>query len=220
MSDKKFFTKKKIIVLIGIVCLLIAGIIIWFVKRNPTEPAAIPPVEEGIVEELPPTLTVETPQKISLSEEKDFFVKVSVNKLGNADYPAASASISFDASRLEFLGIKEGNTFVKKDVADSNIKQQLPTWSYNSEQCNKTGIINIMYLDTTGGKNAFCQELLAKEDNVLFRLVFRLRGSARTGDIYDLIVEDAVFAASDETLSLSVLQDTLQIKDGKIVVGD
>lgn len=178
------------------------------------------PVEEAIEKEWPPTLTVETPQKISFSEEAEFAIKVFINKLGNADYPAASASISFDASRLEFLGVKEGNTFIRRDVADSDIKQQLPTWSYNVEQSNKTGIINIMYLDTTGGKNAFCQELLEEEENVLFRLVFRLRGSARTGDIYDLIVEDAVFAASDESLSLSVLQDTLQIKDGKIVVGD
>ncbi len=218
MRNKVCFTKKKMMVLVGILLLLLVGFTIWFLNRKPKEVALMP--EEAIEEELPPTLTVETPQKISFSEETEFIIKVSVNKLGNADYPAASASISFDASRLEFMGVKEGNTFVKKDATGSNIKQQLPTWSYNVEQSNKTGVINIMYLDTTGGKNAFCQELLEEEDNVLFRLVFRLRGSARTGDIYDLIVEDAVFATSDESLSLSVLQDTLQIKDGKIIVGD
>lgn len=221
MDDKRFFTKKKVIVIIGILLLLMIGAgVIWFVNRKPGETVLIPPVEEEIVEEVFPTLTVETPQKINLSGEDTFSLKVSVNKLGDTDYPAASVSISFDASRLEFLGVKEGNVFVRKEVAGSDINQQLPDWSYNIEQSNKTGIINIMYLDTTGGKNAFCQELLSEQDNVLFRLEFRLRGSAREGDIYDLIVEDAVFAASDETFSLSVIQDTLRIKDGKIVIGD
>ena len=77
-----------------------------------------------------------------------------------------------------------------------------------------------MYLDTTGGKNAFTKELLAEEDNVVIRLKFRLRGSARTGDVYDLIVEDAVFAASDETNSLAMTRDTLKVRNGKIVIGD
>ena len=78
----------------------------------------------------------------------------------------------------------------------------------------------IMYLDLTGGKEAFTQSLLAEADNVVLRLSFRLRGSARSGDVYDLIVEDAVFAASDESQSLAMTQGTLKVRNGKIVVGD
>ena len=77
-----------------------------------------------------------------------------------------------------------------------------------------------MYLDLSGGKAAFSKELLAEEDNVVFRLSFRLRGSARSGDVYGLTVEDAVFAASDESQSLAVTNDSLKVKNGKIVVGD
>ena len=77
-----------------------------------------------------------------------------------------------------------------------------------------------MYLDTTGGKNAFSKELLADEDNVVLRLKFRLRGSVRSGDICDLIFDDAVFAASDETQSLAMTTDTLNVRDGKIVIGE
>jgi hypothetical protein len=77
-----------------------------------------------------------------------------------------------------------------------------------------------MYLDLTGGANAFDRQLLAVEDNVLLRLTFRLRGSARAGDVYELTVEDAVFAASDESQSLAMNQGTLKVKNGKIVVGD
>ena len=77
-----------------------------------------------------------------------------------------------------------------------------------------------MYLDLTGGKEAFTQSLLAEENNVVLRLSFRLRGSARAGYVFDLIVEDAIFAASDERQSLAMNQDTLKVKNGKIVVGD
>jgi hypothetical protein len=77
-----------------------------------------------------------------------------------------------------------------------------------------------MYLDTTGGKNAFDKDLLAKDDNVVLRLNFRLRGSLRKGDVCDLVFEDAVFAASDETQSLAMTTGTLNVRNGKIVIGD
>ena len=164
-----------------------------------------------------PTLTIETPQKISKSETEEFSLDVMISSFGDAIYPAASMSISFDSSRLEFLGIEEGNVFIRND---GDVPQKLPDWSCNPEQCNKSGKINIMYLDTTGGKNAFSKELLSTEDNVVLRLKFRLRGSVRSGDICDLIFDDAVFAASDETQSLAMTRDTLKVRNGKIVVGE
>ena len=165
-----------------------------------------------------PTLTIETPQKISKSETEEFTLDVTISSFGDAIYPAASMSISFDSSRLEFIGVEEGNVFIRNDEGD--VPQKLPNWSCNPEQCNKSGKINIMYLDTTGGKNAFSKELLAEEDNVVLRLKFRLRGSVRSGDICDLIFDDAVFAASDETQSLAMTTDTLKVRDGKIVIGE
>ena len=165
-----------------------------------------------------PTLTIETPQKINISETEEFTLDVTVSALGEAIYPAASMSIAFDSSRLEFIGVEEGNVFIRDDKSD--ILQKLPNWSYNPEQCNKSGKINIMYLDTTGGKNAFSKELLAEDDKVVLRLKFRLRGSVRNGDVCDLIFDDAVFAASDETESLAMTTDTLKVRNGKIVVGE
>ena len=163
-----------------------------------------------------PVLTVETPQKLSASQTDTVTLDVTVSKLGDTLYPAMSMSLRFDPSCLKFLGIEEGNVF----VTDSQVGRKLPQWSCNPEQCNKTGLINIMYLDLTGGKEAFTQSLLAEEDNVVLRLSFRLRGSARAGDVFDLAVEDAVFAASDESQSLAMNQGTLKVKNGKIVVGD
>ena len=165
-----------------------------------------------------PTLIIETPQKVSRREIKEILLDVTLSSLGDAIYPAASMSISFDASRLEFIGVEEGNVFIRG--GESGVPQKLPDWSYNPEQCNKTGKINIMYLDITGGKNAFSKEFLAEEDNVVLRLRFRLRGSVRKGDVCDLIFEDAVFAASDEKESLAMIRDTLKVRNSKIVVGE
>lgn len=165
-----------------------------------------------------PTLIVETPQKLSVSQTEDFTLDVTVSDLGDARYPAMSMSITFDSSRLEFLGVEEGNIFILSDENSSG--QQLPNWSCNVQSSNDTGLINIMYLDMTGGRNAFTKDLLADDYNVVLRLKFRLRGSARPGDVIDLIVEDAVFAASDETQSLAMNRNTLKIKNGRLVIGE
>ena len=165
-----------------------------------------------------PTLIVETPQKLSLSQTEDFTLDVTVTDLGETLYPAMSMSIAFDSSRLEFLGVEEGNIFILSD--ENSTGQQLPNWSCNVQSSNDTGLINIMYLDMTGGRNAFTKDLLADDYNVVLRLQFRLRGSVRPGDVLDLIVEDAVFAASDETQSLAMNRDTLKIKNGRLVIGE
>lgn len=161
-----------------------------------------------------PCFTIVTPPKASLSGSREVIVDVTISDLGQAIYPAASASIRFDPARLEFLGVQEGNVFIRDGTGPS-----LPDWNCNPTVCNETGVIQIMYLDLTGGTHAFDRNLLAPEDNVLLRLAFRLRGSARAGDVYDLTVEDAVFAASNEAESLSVLQGTLTCRNGRIVVG-
>jgi hypothetical protein len=77
-----------------------------------------------------------------------------------------------------------------------------------------------MYLDLTGGKHAFSKGLLAEDDNVVLRLRFRLKGSVRPGDVMDLILDDAVFAASNENDSLAMNRNTLKARNGKIVIGE
>lgn len=190
--------------IVGIVVILVACVLAFFLFF---------PDEISIRQ---PTLEVETPQKISLTQNEEFVLDVAISDLGDAVYPAASMSIAFDASCLEFLGVDEGNVFI---TGDEN-GRQLPDWSCNAQKSNETGLINIMYLDMTGGKYAFRRDLLAEDDNVVLRLRFRMRGSARAGDAYELVVEDAVFAASDESQSLAMTTGTLKAKNGKIVTGE
>ena len=200
----KQFIKKRWPWILGVVVLLVAAALLFWPKASNSADK--------------PVLTVETPQKISLSQTEEFTLDVTVSNLGDARYPAMSMSISFDSARLEFLGVEEGNVFVYDDVSSTG--QQLPEWSCNAESSNETGVINIMYLDMTGGKKAFSRDLLAEDHNVVLRLRFRLRGSVRAGDVLDLILEDAVFAASDETQSLAMTTNTLKTKNGKIVLGE
>ena len=196
--------KKKWLWILG-ACILIAVLVLLLTRCSGTD--------FGV-----PTLIVETPQKLSATGTDEFTLDVTVSNLGEVRYPAMSISISFDSSRLEFLGVEEGNIFILSD--ESNNGQQLPDWSCNVQNSNDTGRINIIYLDMTGGRNAFTQELLAKDYNVVLRLKFRLRGSSRPGDVLDLIVEDAVFAASDETQSLAMTTGTLKTKNGRLVIGE
>ncbi len=163
-----------------------------------------------------PVLAVETPQKLSATQTDTVTLDVTISELGDALYPAMSLSMRFDPSCLEFLGVEEGNLF----VTDAKLGRKLPQWSCNPQKCNETGMINVMYLDLTGGTESFSEKLMAEENNVVLRLSFRLRGSARSGDVYHLRLEDAVFAASDEKYSLAMTKETLKVKNAKIVVGD
>lgn len=203
---------KKLLVIISVCIAALISVLILFLFIIPSNKVHTPKKADE------PTLTIETPKKLNISEDKDIIIDVTLSSLGEALYPAASMSISFDPSRLEFQGIEEGNVFVKNGGGD--VSQQLPEWSCNTEQSNKSGKINIMYLDITGGQNAFSRELLSKKNNVVLRLKFRARGSLREGDVCDLIFEDACFAASDESQSLAMTVNTLKVKNGKIVIGE
>ena len=201
----KKFLKKRWPWIVG-ACILIAAVVLLLVRCG-NDPVS-----------GEPTLIVETPQKLSASQTGEFTLDVTISDLGDARYPAMSMSIAFDPSRLELMGVEEGNIFILSD--ENSTGQKLPDWSCNVQNSNDTGRINIMYLDMTGGKNAFTKELLAEDYNVVLRLKFRLRGSVRPGDVLDLIVEDAVFAASDETQSLAMTRDTLKVKNGRLVIGE
>ena len=98
---KKFLKNRWLWIVGG--CVLIAAIVLLLVQCG----------GESTVSE--PTLIVETPQKLSASQTDEFTLDVTISSLGDARYPAMSMSIAFDSSRLEFLGVEEGNIFILSD---------------------------------------------------------------------------------------------------------
>lgn len=209
LSKNKLTKKQKRIMTVSLlaVMLIVLALLLAFCHKS-EEPTP------GV-----PTLTVVTPPKQAAESGDPFTVDVLISCLGEELYPAASLSLNFDSSRLEFLRVEEGNVMILGDERADGNSYQLPQWSVNTERSNQTGQINLMYLDMTGGRYAFTQETLRDDGNVLLRLSFCLRGSAAEGDIYELVVADAVFAASNEENSLASLTGTLKTQNGKIIVG-
>ena len=206
-KEKKLSKKQRRILLVSAILLLaVLAPVLFFLFRG------------GLLLSSAPAVTVETPEKISHTQREPFSLALELSALAEADYPAASFSISFDPEKLEFLGLDEGNVSVKHPGSKSG--SVLPEWSVNVDNSNETGQINIMYLDMTGGKYAFSKDLLQQErDNVLLYLNFRLRGSVKQGDVYELCIDDAVFAAPDEAESLAKTAGSLRTNNGRIVIG-
>lgn len=205
-QEKKKLTKKqKIIIAVTAIVLLIIILLLILLRT------------EKIKNSDMPALTIVTPQKQSISAGEEFSVDVSLSALGEELYPAVSMSVIFDSSHLEFMGISEGDIMILGDERADGNSNQLPEWSVDIERSNKTGQINVMYLDMTGGKYTFTKECM-EDNHILMRLNFKLRGSAKAGDIYNLEIADAVFATTDESKNLSSINDTLITNDGKVVI--
>lgn len=207
---RSFFKSKKRIALMSAALLLLAGSVTVTVLLLMRDRATATPV---------PTVTVESPGRMSASDRDAFSLGLVLNTLGDDHtlYPAASFSITFDPARLEFLGPDEGNIRILSP--DSPSGTAMPAWRVNVAQSNQTGIIHVLYLDMTGGRYAFSPEL-SDGEQVLFLLKFRLRDGVRAGDVLTLTVDDAVFAASDESRSLASVTGTLQTVDGRIMIGE
>ncbi len=208
-NTKNGKNKKKIaaaLLAVATVAVVAAGICGFFRAR-----------ERAIYNALP-TVTIETPAKLSETDRDAFFVDVSLNDMGESVYPAVSLSLSFDSYHLEFLGIEEGNIPVRSLQND----YALPNWSVNVEHSNSSGVIRTMYLDLTGGTEAFSNDCMHTDgrNNVLLRLKFRLRGNARAGEVYGIVAEDICFAAHDSTESLATEMGTLRAIDGRVAVGE
>lgn len=205
--------KKKAIIISSIAAFvaIVIGLIILFLNRN-SQTAKVGSFSTG------PAVFIEIPDKMDKKDRSEFELGVFVTKLGKDIYPAASFSISFDPSKLEFLGLEEGNVLILD--SDSPTGENLPEWNVDVETSNKTGLINVMYLDISGKDKGFSQEKLYDKDNSLFYLKFKLRGSVREKEMYEISFKDAVFACEDDSKSLSMLSKKLKTKDSFVMILD
>lgn len=198
--------KKRLIIIISVLCAVLiiaaAGTAVYFIINKEDVPGA-------------PEVSMYPPVKISEENEDVFTVDMHLSDLGGSLYPAVSFSISFDNEKLEFTGIKEGDIYVHGDDGE----RTLPSWKCGTAKANEDGLINIMYLDISGGKYAFDRNLIEKDEDILLSLEFRLKNTAKKGDIYELAFEDACFAAADKEDSLSVSAGNLDTENGRIVIG-
>ncbi len=199
--------KKKIITVFLILIIIIGAIFIVFRAKK---------------ELNKPVLSLIPPKPIEYSSREEFVVDVQLSALPHNLYPAASISVTFDNTKLEFTGAKLGTMMTYGDKRANGYSFDIPQWSCNTEISNSKGEINAMYLDTTAGKYAYCSEGFdSDKKNIVLRLGFKLKDSAISGESYNLTFKDGVFAVIDgdeSKESLAMKMGTLRTNNCRIVV--
>ena len=178
--------------------------------------------EESSLSIIKPTLILEPPAPIEVTNKDEFIVDVKLSKLPKDIYPAASISLGFDNNKLEFTGVKMGTMETYGDKILNGSDYTIPTWDCNVETSNKKGVVNAMYLDMTAGKFAYNEDGFEKDSkDIVLRLAFKLKDSAQSGENYYLDIRDAVFATLDgdkDKSSLALSLNTLKANNCSIVV--
>lgn len=153
-------------------------------------------------------------KEVIANSKEEIVIPITLSDLPNSDYPAANININFDKNKLELIEIAQGtmevyNDYDKKQQNKPTFK--VPKWSYNIDFANQEGEIKTMYLDSTAGKNAYNKAGFKKESkDIVFKLVFKLKNSANSGDIIDIKIEEAMFA----TVNGEVDKSTIATKKG------
>jgi hypothetical protein len=207
---KNSSSKKKLVILSSFVAIIALVLVNVFFN------------EESSLSIIKPTLTLEPPAPIEVTNKDEFIVDVKLSRLPKDIYPAASISLGFDNNKLEFTGVKMGTMETYGDKILNGSDYTIPTWDCNVETSNKNGVVNAMYLDMTAGKFAYNEDGFEKDSkDIVLRLAFKLKDSAQSGENYYLDIKDAVFATVDgdkDKSSLSTLDKTLKINNCSIVV--
>ena len=209
-SLRNISLKKKLIILSSFVAII--GLVSVSIFFN----------EESSLSIIKPTLILEPPAPIEVSNKDEFIVDIKLSRLPKDIYPAASISLGFDNNKLEFTGVKMGTMETYGDQILNGSDYTIPTWDCNVETSNKNGLVNAMYLDMTAGKFAYNKDGFEKDSkDIVLRLAFKLKDSAQSGENYYLDIKDAVFATVDgdkDKSSLSMTGKTLKINNCSIVV--
>lgn len=206
----KGLLNKKIILGLGILFLLIFGINIFksisINNFGNEEKEEVVNINEEVV------MSLKSRKTLDIKEDKNFTVDLKLSYLTSNIYPSSSFSIEFDKDKLELVDILEGDI-----VTFSN---KTPDWKYDVKSSNKTGIINVIYLDSSGGKDSFTSKSIQSEDkNTIVKLEFKLKNEIKSNDEINLKIKDAVFATIEgdmDNSSLSTKKNTMKIENCKI----
>ena len=206
----KGLLNKKIILGLGILFLLIFGINIFksisIHNFGNEEKEEVVNINEEVV------MSLKSRKTLDIKEDKNFTVDLKLSYLTSNIYPSSSFSIEFDKDKLELVDILEGDI-----VTFSN---KTPDWKYDVKSSNKTGIINVIYLDSSGGKDSFTSKSIQSEDkNTIVKLEFKLKNEIKSNDEINLKIKDAVFATIEgdmDNSSLSTKKNTMKIENCKI----
>ncbi len=169
------------------------------------------------------SISLNTDTQLAEMSGEQFFIDVKVDGFPQeGHYPAASFSLNFDKTKLQFEGISVGNMTVS-DELNSQESLEIPTWQCNTQLSNENGNINAMYIDMTAQDRSYrAQNFQEDTQDILVRLEFTLLNSASSGDDIKLEFVDAVLASVDENgaeSGLSMVDGTLLAQSLSLRVG-
>lgn len=203
--------KQKITAIAVILSLIVVGVVYGIGVKSKQEQVNTTVQQEDENQEV--SLMLEYDKELEASSEEEIVIPVKLSYLPSGVYPSASMSIEFDKEKLEFTGIAKGTM--------QDFSQEVPTWNVDIDASNKSGVVNAVYLDKSGGKNSYHKSGFEKgtKDTVL-NLKFKLK-DAKSKEILHLNISDAVFATVNgdtDNSNLSTLKDTMKNKNLMITI--
>jgi len=151
---------------------------------------------------------------LSKNNKNTFKLKLKMSQIPSNIYSSASFSISFDKNKVEFVDIEKGDILTYSSNS--------PSWEYDVKASNKRGRANIMYLDSTGGKESFTSKSIVEESkNNLLILEFKLKDDVESGENISFKIKDAVFATVNgdkDNSSLSTKNKNIKFEDCNIKI--
>ena len=203
--------KQKITAIAVILSLIVVGVVYGMGVKSKQEQVNTTVQQEDENQEV--SLMLEYDKELEASSEEEIVIPVKLSYLPSGVYPSASMSIEFDKEKLEFTGIAKGTM--------QDFSQEVPVWNVDIDASNKSGVVNAVYLDKSGGKNSYHKSGFEKgtKDTVL-NLKFKLK-DAKSKEILHLNISDAVFATVNgdtDNSNLSTLKDTMKNKNLMITI--
>ncbi|MCC3865393.1 hypothetical protein K0040_14065 [Terrisporobacter petrolearius] len=151
---------------------------------------------------------------LSKNNKNTFKLKLKMSQIPSNIYSSASFSISFDKNKVEFIDIEKGDILTYSSNS--------PSWEYDVKASNKRGQANIMYLDSTGGKESFTSKSIVEESkNNILILEFKLKNDVESGENIRFKIKDAVFATVNgdkDNSSLSTKNKNIKFDDCNIKI--
>lgn len=151
---------------------------------------------------------------LSKNNKNTFKLKLKMSQIPSNIYSSASFSISFDKNKVEFVDIEKGDILTYSSNS--------PSWEYDVKASNKRGQVNIMYLDSTGGKESFTSKSIVEESkNNILILEFKLKDDVESGENISFKIKDAVFATVNgdkDNSSLSTKNKNIKFEDCNIKI--
>lgn len=208
--DKK--QKYTILILLSILAIVIG--ISYIVVINSQEKNTKNDIDNNSEIKKEVSISLNGDSLLSINDKDTFKLKLKMSQIPSNIYSSASFSISFDKNKVEFVDIEKGDILTYSSNS--------PSWEYDVKASNKRGQANIMYLDSTGGKESFTSKSIVEErkNNILI-LEFKLKDDVESGDNISFKIKDAVFATVNgdkDNSSLSTKNKNIKFEDCNIKI--